>query len=357
MGSALQVYATALTLKKKGHTVRVIDYWRAPDHLGNTLLRVFDDKRKSLGKRVLSVGYKTIELIVMRRNFERFYEQNLCLTKRYHSFEELTQDPPKMDLYITGSDQVWNRVHNLCIDKSYFLDFAPPGCKRIAYAASFGVDELDADEVEETSKLVNRFGAISVREDSALRILEKLGRNDAHHVLDPTMLLTKKEWQQLASPAKINGRYLLIYTVEEKGSAIALECARAIAKEKHLKIYQVTSGGFRQGLAGCDKVFQFTSPDFFLSLLLNADFVVASSFHGTAFSINLEKQFISVLPDRFGGRVQSMLKLVGLQNRAVRTAETVRELCEQFIDYSVVSEKLDKEREKSKEFLEDAINN
>ena len=354
-GSALQVYATSKVLTEMGHTVKVIDYWRPLDHLAQYLFRIVKAPEKTITHKVLSVGYKSIELVVTRKLFKQFYRENVCLTKRYNTYEKLLADPPGVDACISGSDQIWNSLHNFRIEKAYYLDFVPTKCKRIAYAASFGVDALPEGEVEDVARLVGGFDAISVREDTAIDILAQLGRNDVCHVLDPTMLLTKEEWGTFAESFQHKDPYLLVYTVEEKASIVAMACAKSIAKKRNLKIYHVTAGGFRQAVPGSDKEFLFKTPRFFLGAMLNAEFIVASSFHGTAFALNFEKQFISVMPDRFSVRAKSILRMMGVEERAVSSEEEAARITEQDIDYSVVGQKLAAERTKSRRFLADAL--
>lgn len=113
--------------------------------------------------------------------------------KTYYNKEELEKNIPQADIYCTGSDQVWNSEWNEKIEYPFFLDFVPDDKKRISYAASFGKKSLVPEEVEETRRLVNKYQYLSMREISGVDILKKLGRNDGINVLDPTLLLNKKE--------------------------------------------------------------------------------------------------------------------------------------------------------------------
>jgi polysaccharide pyruvyl transferase WcaK-like protein len=300
------------------------------------------------------VPYLLFETKYASAILNRFLRKYVKLTpRRFHSFDALQRNPPAADIYVTGSDQVWNGIYNAGVDRTFYLDFAPAGATRIAYAASFGLEELPEDQLAATRRLIHKYNAISVREESALRILEELGWSGATHVLDPTLMLNRADWAKLASPRPRGERYLLIYSVEGASKEPVLENARLIARRLQLKIYQA-AGGIRSRIKGCDKVFYFVSPGHFLSLLLNAEFVVASSFHGTAFSINLNRPFISVMPRRYTGRAASLLKILGLEDRLVVDSCDLHKVLAP-IDYERVNRQLDTERDKSRSFLVAAL--
>ena len=167
-------------------------------------------------------------------------------------------------------------------------------------------------------------------------------------VLDPTLLLNKEEWKDIASryPFEENEPYLLTYSVEYgKEDSYIKHYATQIARQRGLKLYHITYGGVPRDNY-YDKVFSYATPDQFLNLMLHASFIVVSSFHGTAFSINFNKPFITVSPKKFNSRVQSLLKITGLESRVVtddsRQLDSFAE-----IDYSLVNKLLDAERKKS----------
>ena len=354
-GSVLQTYATVSILNRLGHSVEIINYIRPQDRISVPIVATLKNPDYSLIKKSYSMIYKSLEKPLCRLITLKFLHRYLNLTRRYNSFEELKSDPPMSDVYITGSDQVWNSNYNEGINKAYFLEFAPESKKRIAFSASFGVDELKKNEQSETAKLFKKYHAISVRESSGLEILKKIGISNAKHVLDPTLVLNKSDWSKLAKPYKSEYPYLLLYTVDGAISLRASAYARKIARKKNLQIFQVTIGSFRHGAPGCNKYFFMRSPETFLSLLMGADFVVSVSFHGTAFSVNFEKQFISIMPDYYQSRVKSLLSLTGLKNRAVYSDDHDVDSLLSPIDFGPVTNRIQTERENSITFLRNAL--
>ena len=355
IGTALQVYASSQTLRQMGNEVEVVDYIRPRFRLMPLIASTLRTSKKPLAVRILLVLYVLFERRYARRVLNGFMREHVRLTpRRFHSFEALKRHPPSADIYVTGSDQVWNSGYNEGIDRTFYLDFVPDGATRIAYAASFGLVELPEDQLAATRSLISKYSAISVREESALDILQKLGWSGGEHVLDPTLMLTVQEWAQLASPRLFDERYLLIYCVEVERTESVLQNARIIARHLGLKICQVSARGVRARVKGCDKVYYFTSPPDFLSLFLNAEFVVASSFHGTAFSISLNKPFISVMPPRYTARAASLLKILGLEDRMVTNTCDLQKMIAP-IDFDRINRQLDTERAKSWSFLSSAL--
>ena len=103
-----------------------------------------------------------------RRVFDRFVQERIRLSRDYETAADLMNDPPQADIYCTGSDQTWNSIYNGGILPEYFVAYAPEGKKRVALAASFGRDDIDAAELEATKPFIQKYSAISVRESSAL---------------------------------------------------------------------------------------------------------------------------------------------------------------------------------------------
>lgn len=276
----------------------------------------------------------------------KFLKKHISLTREFVSFEDLRKDPPISTIYMTGSDQVWNSIHNKGIDRSFFLDFVPKGGVKIAYAASFGVSEIPSKEKKEIVPMLRNYKKITVREDSASEILANFGI-EADVVLDPTLLLNKREWANLVDVSlDFSEPYLLTYSVENAEQDKLIEYyARKISKEKKLKIYHVSYLPQRKTPAYADRSFHLATMEVFVKLVYNSSFVIVSSFHGTAFAINFNKNFLSVAPSRFDSRVKSLLKIVGLEDRLV--SEKCRIVNVLDIDYGKVNEVLDCERSRS----------
>lgn len=306
---------------------------------------------------ILSILYRLASVSVSKYKLKKnFLSKHVKLSKRcYTSYDELERDPPEADIYVTGSDQVWNSQYNEGVEKAYYLAFAPKGKKKFSYAASIGMESFPEAEINETKNLLLEYSKVGVRESSAIKILSDIGINDAEHVVDPTLLISNEEWTGMAKTDSFvkTEPYLLIYTVEYSKKIIITEYAHEIAKKLNLKVYMVTAGGFRDDV-DCDRIFHFVSPERFLNLMSQADFIIASSFHGTAFSVKMNRQFLSISPDKFNSRVYSFLDSLGLADRIKKDAYCPLDAIDT-IDYSEVNKCLAREIDKSQLFIDSIL--
>ncbi|WP_300725198.1 polysaccharide pyruvyl transferase family protein [uncultured Bacteroides sp.] len=316
-GTYLQAFATAYAIKELGCQPEIINYERSyisPKQVAKKYL-----ENKSMG--VKKYGYAFFYRILypfMVWQVKRFLKKNVLLTRPYKNISQLRTNPPLADIYITGSDQVWNSDYNNGIDESFFLDFVDaPKC---AYAASVGINSFNDSNTEYLYSLLSKYKYISVRESFGIDALSQIGIDNVTQVLDPTLLFTKDTWLSITKIPKRKAveKYLLIYSVETERNAMVLEQAVNIARFKNLKIYWVCpTCKFKKDLPNVDKIYNFASVETFLSLMVNAEFIVASSFHGTAFAINFNKEFLSVSPGKYNSRVCSLLRLCKLEDRYV----------------------------------------
>ena len=350
-GTYLQVLALGKTLQSQGFNVEVIKYIR-PIHSWKEIMK------RHLSRNILKVLYKfffTIPLhFLTRRRHHLFIKKYLSVSRKYSSFEALKKNPPMADIYLTGSDQVWNSYYNEGIDRSYYLDFVPAGRNKFAYAASIGMNDFPENEKKETRELLSQYKYISVREQKAKQILENLGLRNIQVVLDPTLLLTKTDWLKLVdiSVFKKKEPYLLIYSVGEKSeNELIKDIVYKIVQNKKMSVYCVSYGRRLHSMNFGDKKFRYATLPVFLSLFAQADFVVVSSFHGTAFSINMNKDFISVTPSKFNSRVDNILNICELQERKISDINSFSNKLLDNIDYSKVNKILADEREKSMNFI------
>lgn len=347
-GSALQAYATQKIFEHAGHEVEIVDYITPQ----RTKRRIFFAPAADTSlKGVKSVVYRVAKigsLLLKELTFGSFVRRRMKLTKKYITVDDLRWDPPRADLYVTGSDQTWNSKYNEGVDGGFFLDFLPEKARRIAFVSSFGKTRLDEQEIRETTRYIRRYEGISVREDSAKDILATLGREDAVQLIDPTLQLAKEEWLALASKRLIKQPYLILMLLYNEDNH-ATEYARKIANEKGLKLVKISWEMKRPD--GVDQLMTHRSPQDFLSLFYHADFVVTNSFHGLAFSINLEKQFVVVPRNEFNSRIESLLRLTNLEDRLVSSEEALT-VADRAIDYESVRCVLDGERERARQFID-----
>lgn len=352
-GSVLQAYATSKIIESLGYDVEFINYMPKRMTIVGMLINL-KNKNKVLKKSIL---IRTIVRMIMLpsylirfKTFNKFTKARLKMTSEiYHSFDELKKNIPKADIYLTGSDQVWNSDWNGEIDKSLFLDFVPDNTECISFASSFGKSKLDDNEKKETKKLLKKYKKLSVRELSGKEILKKLGFN-AEVVLDPTLLLNFQDWNKLASKKYNKKNYIFVYNLNRNKNIDFY--ARILSKKMKLPIYNISytlHEFYKTGKNKCS-----IPVEDFLSLVKNATYVITDSFHATAFSINFNVDFMIILPQKFSSRLESILDILDLKDRIV-TDKTNLSLADKKIDYKKVNQKLEKERERSLNWLKKAL--
>lgn len=358
-GSVMQTYATQQILKKCGYDVEFVDYWRRDNLPQSRAERMLEGSTLQKLKPLWGINNFTRKATVsilknvlekQRSPMWRFLEEKVQLTKvRYCSYEELEANPPVADVYITGSDQVWNSIWNQGIDRSYFLDFAPAGKPRIAFSASIGREQLDTEEIPETKRLLEKYSAISVREQSAVELLASMDIKSTL-VLDPTLMLEAEEWRKLATKQKREKPYILIYQLNPNPQMD--QYAEQLAQKKNWEIIRIGFGHSDRRKGG--KCVMLPSVEEFLGLFCDAACVLTDSFHATAFSLNLGTDFISVLPGRFGTRIESILKLTRTENRILTSYDDLT-VVDRSIDEKNVQNIFTVERKKGFDFLKKAI--
>lgn len=350
-GTALQAYASQKVLEQLNIENEILNY--KLKRLSKKNLFVSAKEKKSVkGKiySILSVLYRMIPNLIIRKIFSNFRKEYLVLTKdMYDGLESLKQNYPNADVYITGSDQVWNSEYNTGIDRVFFLDFLPKTIKKISYAASIGMDDFREKEKQEIKKLLSSYTAISVREKSAQEAIEKLGL-EAKLVVDPTLLLNKEEWKKIATKRLVKEKYLLLYILGRDKNLV--KYAEKIASQKGLKIVKVGLDFIYSKKV--DRSFSYASPNEFLSLFLYSDYVVTNSFHGLSFATNFHKQLAIVLPKTYSARLTSFLEYLNLEDRIIYTEKDCFNMLKT-INYNKIEEKLNKKREESMHFLINAL--
>jgi len=349
-GSALQASALCRTMERAGHAVTVVDY-RPERWSTHSSFRSWAAERpaRPVVARLAEATSRTVEVLRARPQFDRFYaSEGLEFTRRYSDCDGLRRDPPDADVYMVGSDQVWNPVYNGGTDRAFYLDFGPADVRRVAYAASFGSGGPTSGDAHEVTDLLRRFSHVSIRESGALDSLARPGV----HVLDPTLLLTGSEWSTgiRAAPER---PYVLTYCVEEGRRPLVGDMAVAIAGRTGLEVRNVSFGGRRRAVRGA-RNHLFASPGDFVTLMAHAAFVITSSFHGAAFAVNLERPFVAVPPSRFADRLLSLLRSTGLLDRLGATVGSVLDL-DLEPDFGEARARLAEMRSRSLGFLDGAL--
>ena len=246
-----------------------------------------------------------------------------------------------------GSDQVWNPKFDRLSDVD-LLSFATPE-QRISFSASFGISELPENSKEKAKRELEKFKAISVREDRGKEIVEELTeRKDVQVLVDPTMLLTSEEWDKVAKkPEQLKtDKYILNYFLGEISEKRKKEIER-IAKENNCEIINILDK---------NSPFYQTGPSEFLYLEKNAFLICTDSFHSSVFAILYNRPFVVFDREdsnvKMNSRLDTLLKKFKLENRWYKDKITEEQLK---VDYKESYIILKEERKKAKEFLENAI--
>lgn len=302
-GGILQNYALQQTLKAIGHSPATIDFHPLTNFY-NEFPRVFGSWLKTLYLRFFKHTKRHFARFHQPKQrhslFENFVSQNFELTESVNEYNKDFLQKNNLDLVIVGSDQVWRPNMNLCIE-DMFLAFANDfPIKRISYAASFGVDEWEytPKQTKVCSALAKKFNAISVREESGVKLCkEHLGVN-ATWVLDPTLLLKKEDYLKLCQEVPVNSScFMAVYVLNLNDSVKATY--ESIAKEKNLEVKYFAA----------DANATLSIPEW-LAMFRDASYVVTDSFHGTVFSIIFEKEFKCIYNETRGvARFESLLNL------------------------------------------------
>lgn len=315
-GASMQAYALMKYLKNNGHEVEIIDY--KPDYLNKhyKLLSIDNEVwEKNFLRKFIYLTLKIPGRIISlkrKKEFDKFKEENLILTKnKYKSNEELKKDLPKADVYICGSDQIWNSLHMNGRDLAFYLDFVPYNKIKFSYAASFATDDIDNKYKPMVRKAVSKLDGIGIREKSGVEIVKRLGIDNAVNVVDPVFLLEKEEWDNLATEI-FNEKYVLVYDFDE--SDLVKNIAIEVARKKGLKIYTINSDKPKYA----DKHFNLSGPKTFVSLIKNAEFVVSNSFHAVVFSTIYEKNIAIVnRSENINTRMRDLLEDLNISDRLV----------------------------------------
>ncbi len=287
---------------------------------------------------------------IKNKKFEDFISNRLNVTKEFCIESEIYDIISDFDIIICGSDQIWN-VRARDSNKIYFLNFTDK--PRISYSASFGPLTIDWNKYNRKyyAEALNKFMFISTREEESANTVELLtGKKPPVHI-DPTLLIEKDEWLRLCSDENIKEKkYILMYCLEPDNNDIKI--AKEISRKMHLPII-ITKYNNKYDYFNNFIKYYSTGPENFISLINNAMFVITSSFHGTAFSILLEKPFITLNGMR-DYRISSLLKLTKLENRSVVTEEDLKIIYDE-IDFTYAKQILNEQKVISEKYLINAF--
>ncbi len=348
-GAVLQCYALQETLKRMGHDVEVIDY--RPEYLLDPYKR-FNIHRFISKNLILAAKNIVKEPMMLRARLRRYKAFGKFINGRLNLSSRVTASgiSSKYDIYIMGSDQIWNPKITQGFEPVYFgnFNFAKGERKFIAYAASMEAKGLNEEARDFLKKSLQNFDAVSVRETQLANMLQPLTGKSIDTVLDPTLLADSSIWNKIAVRPSIKQKYVLVYQV--RMNQRTLEIASDIARQMNVEVIELQAW-LSVNLHG-DKI-QCASPEEFLGWIKYSSCVVTTSFHGTAFSIIFNRPFYCIkLDDGSDTRSLSLLRNTGLENRLI-SKDSNPVFSE--IDYGKANKNVSDLRNVSMDFLAKAI--
>lgn len=367
-GANLQAYATWKFIVDCGHDCEIIDISLKPEGERFPLSRPeYYEKNKIplrvqirllLRKVLVVLGLKKPSYIpppilpAAQKKFDTF-NGLIKYSSHYETLEMLYACPPQYDLYITGSDQVWNPTQHYCLEP-FFLTFVKGEKRKLSYAASIGIEELRNNEKKQFSEWLSSYEAIAVREKVAKDLLEEVtGRNDIEQVIDPTFLLSQEEWQKFAIEPKSSESYILVFTLGH--NPLLIEYALKLKAETGFEVKVVCLMALPYDGEEYESITD-ACPRELIGYMSKAELVLTDSFHGTAFSILMKsKNFYTYLfpHAKRNSRMIDLLELMGLSDHIINNSfsESFELLMARAINHEKVSAIIDSERKRCGEWL------
>jgi hypothetical protein len=351
-GASLQEYALLKYLNDLGLDAETIDY--TPNYLSDhfNLLAVSNPRfGKNIFIKILYLVAKLpqrLPLLKRKKAFDVFEEKFIPSTSyNYKTNEELKRKLPDAEVYICGSDQIWNSFFQNGKDPAFYLDFVPDDKLKISYAASFAIDKIENDLKPFVKEKLERLNKVSVRESSGLTILSELGIQNGIQVLDPVFLLDGNFWEDTFITTIVEN-YIFVYDCDS--NVKIKEIAKATAKKFDLKIFTVN-----QNIKYADKNFFKKGPEAFLSLIKSSKFIISNSFHAVAFSLIFNKIFFVVdRTENINTRMRDMMDMVDLTDLHLGVNE-FKSFEDVSIDFKKVNKIISTKIIESKLFLRESI--
>lgn len=353
-GATLQAYALKETLKKLNTNPNFVNY------INQDILKDYKLIRTNSFKSFFSSLWFFKRNLRRKKTFKEYINKYLDgNSKKYYNKEDIEREIKEGDIYIAGSDQIFNPTLTNGLSDVYTLNFGKDiqNVKRVVYGASVGNEELLEQHKEDFNDKLQSVDLLSVREESVIAPLSSITNKEVEKVLDPTLLLEKKEWDKLILENKItnlkNNKYILVYTLFENDEITKI--ANYLSEQTGIEIVH-----FRKYNAYNNELTSLYSkgPVDFINAFKNAEYIVTNSFHGLVFSIIFERKFYAVMPKERAGRLKSLIDTLSLNSRSVTSLEDVQALdIDEQIDYKKVKEILDNEKEKSIKYLKKGIDN
>lgn len=369
-GAALQCWALQSKLESLGNEAQIINYvpwyhWnryaahKNPVYYANKKLH--EPARNILTRTYHGVkgfydtvrSWKNAKVKLPReQKFKAFRKAHLKETRRYRTVRQLRAHPPKCDLYIAGSDQLWNsKLTEGMYDPAYFLDFGRKDVRRATYA--IGTYFPDPEAAKKTiAPMLRNLDAVSLREARFMRpVMQAADAKTPMHIdVDPTLLLDAAAYDALLPKEPLEEQpFIVIYTMPGPAQKQVNEAAKLLERETGLHLIDVNGNPNAENCKIKDH--RVCSPEEFLWYIKNAEIVLTNSFHGTVFSVLYHKRFATILHKETGNRVSELLTKLGLSDRFTEETADVAKIIEQPVDWNAVDAALETLRAESVRYL------
>lgn len=351
-GQLLQCYALQQVLRDMGHEPFLIRFIhnekknigkKIIDHISWSAIKYLFSSQRRLDKNISKINARQNVL----RHFDNFRNEYITVSERiYYGLQELRSYPPKADVYICGSDQVWHDSLTLANTPAWFLAFGKNQTHRVAYAASIG-RELENREIPIFKQFLSAFDKISVREDSACSLCNRLGFYETQVALDPTLLLPAEKYREIANKANIQSRpYLFMYILNiSTKEEMYWNAVNTYLQLRNLELKIVCSSGYipaRQLIKDYPNTLA-TIPEW-INYIDHAQCIMTTSFHGVVFCIKMHKPFLAILlTNQFSkgnDRIISLLDSLNLSERIYDPSYPISSQMERAINWGNVESKL-----------------
>ncbi|MBE5744097.1 MAG: polysaccharide pyruvyl transferase family protein [Clostridiales bacterium] len=374
-GGVLQAYALCKTINKmQGYYAEQINY-----NFYYSDILPYAEKKLNLFQKIGKIGLKGIfskinKKLIAKRNRKNKL-RNLYMSKKredFSSFKENINSSKSIfckddihlaselyDCFITGSDQVWNLAW---YHKAFFLDFVSSEKPKISYGASISMPCLTDNQKQIFKNSLRDFKAISLREKSSVSLIQDLVSKDVEVVLDPTLLLSKEEWNEVCEDRLIEDKYVFCYFLGNNSKAGKL--AKEYAKKFGYKLVSIPFASdvmsYYDDKFGDINIFD-AGPQKFLSLVKHAECIFTDSFHATVFSNIFCKEFFVFNRNPSGemsGRIYDITELFGCENRFCYGGDKLKLsylLSQEKLDYDKENSNFIKLKDKSLKFIKDNI--
>jgi hypothetical protein len=349
-GAALQAFALRTIVSELGFECEIIDY----GSVGQTTR--FGLSFRGIKPFVASVLINLLSLIngdIRRYKFRRFRKDLIGVSeKRFPNMDALVNSINDYDVFITGSDQVWNPFLS-GNDPSYLLAFVPDNKNKISYAASFGINKIPENLKEIYSRSINRLNHISVRESAGQKIILDLTSRKSEVILDPVFLIPRERWVEISSARKLKQSYILCFVIMDDPPGFKEFCGH-IRKITGYRIIRIANPVIHIDLS--ERIVSTAGPLDFITLIREASLVVTNSFHGTAMSIILNVPFYTFLYNSYRDqRLVEIAQKFGLSDRLVTSPGNLPQPGNIKIDFTNSQKVLRSERDKAFGYLKSAL--